>query len=231
MSTTLEKLRFDENNVPVLKPFEIEERAEYMLSLFCKDVLDTPKATDVLGIVNKLKQKHDVKFVFAEDLGETADGRRIRGRIAPRERTIWIDRSLDDQLFRLRFTIAHEIGHLALHRLRPIKNYDRIDDTDDDLRMEFDHAGGSRQIAEWQANRYAASTLMPRYTVAMAILLLHNKKEIKRNVGRVYVDDSHGNKELYRETLTYLVSTTCQEPLRELDLKSLACLSICEKAM
>ena len=84
----------------------------------------------------EVQEKHGVKFIFNSDLGDTTSGCRIRGRIAPQERRIWIDRSLVSELPRLRFTIAHEIGHLALHRHRSIKNYERIDDTDDDLRME-----------------------------------------------------------------------------------------------
>jgi len=206
MSGRLKDLRFDKNNVPILRPDEIEERAEYMLWLFAKESRSKPKATNLNIIINTLMAKHKVKFVFTEDLGYTPAGAKIRGRIALQERTIWVDRSLqpDQNLFRLRFTLGHELGHLALHRHREIKNYHTIDDTDEELRMQFNHAGGSKQIVEWQANRYASAVLMPRYTVVHAILVFHQENDIHLNCGMVYVDNTQTNRRLYAKTLEHL---------------------------
>lgn len=206
MPAILKTLRFDENNVPFLRPEEIDERAEYMLSIFCATCLTEPQATDLNVIIKALMDQYKVRFVFTQDLGGTPDGRKIRGRIALRDRIVWIDRSLqpDGDLYRLRFTIAHEIGHLALHRHKPIKNYDAIDDTDEELRMQFNHAGGARQIAEWQASRYASATLMPRYTVAPALCAFHRANDVHLNIGRVFVDDSPTNRALYAGALNHL---------------------------
>ena len=206
MPRQLKSLRFDVNNVPILKPVEIDERAEYMLSIFSEAALEHPLATDLNGIINTLMGECQVRFVFKEDLGHTADGAKIRGRIALRDRVIWIDRSLDPEsdLHRLRFTIAHELGHLALHRHRAIKNYSAIDDTDEQLRMQFDHAGSSRQIVEWQANRYASALLMPRYTSAMALVAFHQENDVHRNCGIVFLDNSRTNRRLYAEALKHL---------------------------
>lgn len=201
MRNRLKRLRFDKNNAPILKPFEIEERAEYMLHLFSNASLQSPRATDIPGIISRLTKDHGVVFVFDEELGETRDGHKIRGRIAPKLRRIWIEPALQTQLYRFRFTVAHEIGHLALHRWRSIKNYETIDDTDDELRQQFNHAASSRQLVEWQANRYAAAMLMPRYTVAMALLNFHEEENIQRNRGRVFLDNTTANVTLYRETL------------------------------
>jgi Zn-dependent peptidase ImmA (M78 family) len=206
MPPTLKKLQFDENNVPFLRPEEIDERAEYMLSIFCGTCLTEPQATDLSTIIRALMDQHKVKFVFTQDLGRTSGGHKIRGRISLKDRIVWIDQSLQpsDDLHRLRFTIAHEIGHLALHRHKPIKNYDAIEDTDEELRMEFNHASGSRQIVEWQANRYASATLMPRYTVAPALRAFHGENNVHLNIGRVFVDDSPANRALYAGALNHL---------------------------
>jgi hypothetical protein len=226
MSKQLKKLRFDNNNVPILKPFEVEERAEYLLNLFCDSSLHNPQPTDLPKIVKPLTEKYAVKIFFKEDLGLTKDGRKIRGRIAPLKRHIWIDKTLETEIHRLRFTIAHEIGHLALHRHRPIQNYTEIiEDTNKELRMvEFDHSGSSKNIVEWQANRYAASMLMPRYTVSLFLLNLHKEERIHRYIGQIYVDNSPTNRRLYSEalshlSLTYNVSkTVAQIRLEELGL-------------
>jgi hypothetical protein len=206
MTRTLKTLRFDENNVPFLRPEEIDEGAEYMLSIFCQTCVTEPEATDLNAIIKALMGQYDVQFDFTQNLGETSDGRKIRERIALRDRVVWIDRSLqpDNDFHRFRFTIAHEVGHLALHRHKPIKNYDAIDDTDEELRMEFNHASGSKQIVEWQANRYASATLMPRYTVASALCGFHKENNIHLNIGRVFVDDSPTNRALYAGALNHL---------------------------
>jgi len=226
MSAALKRLRFDENNVPVLRPEEIDERAEYMLTIFCETCLTEPRATDLSAIIRTLMNQYGVKFDFTRDLGLTLDGRKIRGRVALKERIVWIDRSLqpNEELCRLRFTIAHELGHLALHRHRPIKHYDAIEDTDADLRMQFDHTSGSRQIVEWQANRYASAILMPQYTVAPALRAFHAENNVHLNIGKVFVDNSRANRVLYAQTLGHLSivyhvsKTVVRIRLRELGL-------------
>lgn len=62
-------------------------------------------------------------------------------------------------LKRDRFTIAHELGHLLLH-LGPIKK----DDPDAVMRATrwVDKNDQNQQRAEWEANWFAASFLMPR---------------------------------------------------------------------
>ncbi len=177
-----------------------------MLSIFCERCLAEPQYTDLNVIIKVLMDQHRVRFVFTEDLGQTRGGQKIRGRIALKDRIVWIDRSLqpDDDLHRFRFTIAHEFGHLALHRHRPIQNYDAIEDTDEQLRMEFSHASGSKQIVEWQANRYASAILMPRYTVAPALCAFHTENDVHLNIGRVFVDNSPANRSLYAQALNRL---------------------------
>jgi Zn-dependent peptidase ImmA (M78 family) len=130
----------------------------------------------------------------------------LRARIE--KKVIWIDSELtaDANHHQFNFTVAHEIGHLALHRFRPVLNYNGHEDTDEDLATEFNHEASSRGIAEWQANRYSAALLMPRSTVQVAIYMRQTemKDPISINLGRVYLDDSPTNRRLYGETLSFL---------------------------
>jgi len=60
---------------------------------------------------------------------------------------------------RQRFTIAHEIGHLALHKGRKVT-------VDSGLRVDYrDDAGNPSVQEERDANAFAASLLMPEPTV------------------------------------------------------------------
>jgi hypothetical protein len=59
---------------------------------------------------------------------------------------------------RFRFTLAHELGHLALHRKTDVGgNF-----TDTSATIFSQGGGNDRQWAEWQANNFAAYLLLPR---------------------------------------------------------------------
>lgn len=77
--------------------------------------------------------------------------------------TIYLSRNTSRQ--RDRFTIAHELGHLALH-LAKIKS----DDPSAVMRATrwVDETSDAQKRAEWEANWFAAAFLMPRaaFTVA-----------------------------------------------------------------
>lgn len=63
---------------------------------------------------------------------------------------------------RQRFTVAHEIGHLTLHRGRKVT-------VDSGLRVDFREDGGNPSVAEERdANAFAASLLMPDVLVQQA---------------------------------------------------------------
>jgi Zn-dependent peptidase ImmA (M78 family) len=92
-------------------------------------------------------------------IGSSGDGDVDSGSIvvnALNDFTIYISRLTS--LKRDRFTIAHELGHLLLHFM-PIKN----EDPDAIMRATrwVDEGDSSQQRAEWEANWFAASFLMP----------------------------------------------------------------------
>ena len=75
---------------------------------------------------------------------------------------IYIDQSLVDTV-RFRFTLAHELGHFVLHRRIDVGG--NIADTSDDLHETPASAQTERQWAEWQANNFAASILLPTKSI------------------------------------------------------------------
>lgn len=73
----------------------------------------------------------------------------ISGAVNHKNQTIYINSS--ESAYRKRFTIAHEIGHIVLHG----RDSDRVD-----YRKQIGFASGN-EMAEIEANRFAAELLMP----------------------------------------------------------------------
>lgn len=66
-------------------------------------------------------------------------------------------------------------------------------DTSRDLVLDHVEGGGLRSLIEWQANKFAASLLMPRSTLPDAVANQQREMGITRNVGRLYLDRQSGN--------------------------------------
>lgn len=84
---------------------------------------------------------------------------KILGLFTARPRpAIYIDQSIVGTV-RYRFTLAHELGHFVLHRKLEVGG--SIRDTSEDLLETPASAQTERQWAEWQANNFASSILLP----------------------------------------------------------------------
>lgn len=73
--------------------------------------------------------------------------------------TIYVKKS--DGALRKRFTVAHELGHLALH----IRNEGQFLDSDQIFARDDGFFGYSDRLKEKQANQFAAELLMPEEKV------------------------------------------------------------------
>jgi Zn-dependent peptidase ImmA (M78 family) len=73
---------------------------------------------------------------------------------------------------RQRFSIAHEIGHLLLHKGRPM-----FIDRDGRLNRRDEVSTFGTDVEEIEANSFAAALLMPRHLLAEAVSRLHNNSQ------------------------------------------------------
>ena len=117
---------------------------------------------------------------------------------------IFIDPSLAVDGPRFRFTLAHELGHLTLHRALSL-DFTSLDaspsgilDGRYDLRMGRRRLESPRDWLEWQANSYAASLLMPRATFVGEVSRVQGNAEMRR-AGQIYVDNQPDNIAAYNE--------------------------------
>ena len=204
----MKPLRLDENGIPILSRVDIEERVERFIEYFDNSCLKEPRLTPIASICNVLSEKHNVKFVFNAELGETKEGYKYRGRFHIPSTTIYIDKSLGDGGPRFNFTLAHELGHFVFHRkinIAAISNEkEEISDTSRELVLDQIQGGNSRAWLEWQANKFASSLLMPRSTVQTAVISKQKEMGINRNLGKIFLDRGHGSYTDYKEQMDHL---------------------------
>ena len=178
---------------PIMSGDEIETKAEEVIEFFgASAILDKPQFTPITTFVDQTKNKFGIGFEI-QDLGHTKSGAKILGAFQLNKLAIYLDATVVGTS-RHAFTLAHEFGHLVLHRnLRvPEDGYVSRD-------TEYDLVTGKKKIkstsdwVEWQANRFAAAILMPRQTVRKALIEIQREMGIAKNIGLVFLDNQPVN--------------------------------------
>jgi len=213
--------------IPRLSSNEIELKAEEVIRFFCERVLDSAQPTPVREFVVETKRRFGVEFRDDLDLGQGASGRKYLGQFRIKPRGIFVDVSLKGS-DRVPFVLAHEFGHLVLHRrIDPLKSgysTSSIDDTEMDFVTGKKILRTPRDWIEWQANRFASALLMPRATFSSALINHQKSQDLKRNIGIVYVDATAPSRRDLDLTLAHLGSiyrvnrTNVECRLRDLEL-------------
>lgn len=187
---------------------DIEERAAQLLRHFRSDFLDFQQPTPLREIATFLSQKHQITFDYTRTLGFSDNGERIIGAFNPRKRVILIDASLQSDEHKFHFTLAHEFGHLALHRKVKVL-YENTDPASKETVLEGDdEAQGYESESdwlEWQANAYASSLLMPELIFKSALISVQKELGIGRQ-GRIFVDHQPVNLGDYYQIIAQLSS-------------------------
>lgn len=222
-------LDYDEEGVPVLSRIDIEETAEKFLQYFDESPLKKPMFTPILAIKEKLEKNHGVTFIFNQDLGSNSDGNKYLGRFNIHSNTIYIAPFLLNKDPRFSFTLAHELGHFVLHRKSPgISNLTNENNEFIDTKKQvlLDRVG-KRKVhdwVEWQANKFAASFLIPRFPLKAAVATYQDKMGISKANGIIFLDDQMCNQKDFasiKHSLSDLYQTSrtvVERRLKELNL-------------
>ena len=198
--------------VPALRKEDIEIRAEAALRYFAPRIFDEPAATPVVEFAEAATRAVGASLSVTSTLGVNSRGEKLLGAcyFAP-TLAIHTDISLlaAHSAPRFRFTLAHELGHLSLHRKLPI-DFQSLDATSKmildgrrDLRLGKRRLTPPRDWLEWQAKYYAACVLLPRATFVGAVERWQREGGI-RNPGHIYLDDQEENVEAYRILASHL---------------------------
>jgi hypothetical protein len=162
-------------SVPHLSSNDIELKAEEVIEFFEKAILSSARITPVSEFARETKRRFGVDFRDDVDLGHGPTGGKYLGQFRLKPRGIFIDISLKGT-DRVPFVLAHEYGHLVLHRhIDPVRSgytTSSLNDTEHDFVTGKKILRTSRDWIEWQANRFASALLMPRATFSDALIIL-----------------------------------------------------------
>jgi Zn-dependent peptidase ImmA (M78 family) len=211
----------------ILTEKEIEEKAKLLLKLLRPDFFDYVLPTDLLSIAKTLTEKHRTRFDFKATLGFSENGERILGATNLKKWVILVDESLQRDQHMFNFTLAHELGHLALHRKLVFvraENEGYVSmDTVKEMLFEKTTPSTEFEWLEWQANVYAAALLMPEEIVRKALVIQQQEMGIRR-MGKIFLDHQPKNNEDYLKLLSRLSSffgvsiAAITDRLKKLDL-------------
>lgn len=184
----------NENNQTVFVPFIQKERIEEL----SVEILDRYHSNDIEApiklICDNLERENNIKFLFEKTLGTDALGFEILGKISLTPSTvISISSDAHTNPFRLKFTIAHELGHFYLNHFEYMyAEYYSEKDYENEI-PSFIKIEDIKRL-EWQANYFASCLLLPKEKFVKEFLTLICKEEIKnRGYGILFVDNQECN--------------------------------------
>jgi Zn-dependent peptidase ImmA (M78 family) len=194
-------------DVPILYADAIELKAEEVISYFDKEILDKPQRTPLLNFIEELHSKFNVARNYSLTLGTTKNGNIILGKTQLKPKGIFVDASLVNDS-RFNFVLAHELGHLILHRSVDIKRtgYEEQELVD----TEINFATGKKKLKtardwlEWQANYFASAVLIPRATIVKAVVEKQSEMGIKRHFGQIILEAKPYSISDYKEIQKHL---------------------------
>jgi Zn-dependent peptidase ImmA (M78 family) len=190
----------------ILSAEEIESRAETLLLHLDANILKYVKPTPLIELTSYLTEKHGIIFRFDENLGFSEKGERLLGAFNPKKRVILVDASLKADEHKFNFTLAHELGHLSLHRNIKMTPNGKEDAPTDTINERIGSTNAIRSEAdwlEWQANYYASALLMPREIFKAGLIMQQKQMGISR-VGSIFVDHQPSNQSDFFQLLTRL---------------------------
>lgn len=188
--------------VPFIGQEHIEGRAERMAS-FLETTPTRGQSLDLLAICDYLSHEHGVGINLDEDLGVDSGGVEILGKISTDPLEIHVSSQLGKNTPRWRFTVAHELGHLALHRHLALASLVGPHFETQDSLGSLRYYPTSLGRLEWQANSFASCLLMRREHVYRAVLAHLRKHEIRSHAhGVVFVDDQPCNLHPYLDLIS-----------------------------
>lgn len=183
----------------VLSRTDIEERVGHMLDYVLPDRGNDPHPPDLQRIVTVLKSRYGVRFSFSNELDKLPTGEQVFGTFSVAPPTICITSLLPMWSPRFRRTLAHELGHLVLHRKmigtgKFISREKPIVDTAKQLRYRETAELSDLQWVEWQANEFSMCLILPRRYLQGLVCSVQMELRINRNLGTMYLDDQPSNK-------------------------------------
>jgi Zn-dependent peptidase ImmA (M78 family) len=200
------KLYRDPLGIPKLTREGVECVAERFLRKIAPYALNPSLLlpTNLGYILRDLEQGDFCTFSHDGDLGYQSNGLPCLGIYSFSRKHLTISKELARTDPRFVFTCAHEIGHFYLHdkvNPRAYQEQGEVEVRDSARDFVMVHSASvPRSIMEWQANRFAASILMPRVTVPTVLAKVQWDLGIGRR-GRIWLDHQQHIERDYARTV------------------------------
>lgn len=180
-------------------PYRTEDEIEKEIEDLNLDEFYVNDKLETENLCRHLTEVYKVSFNYNENLGSEQSSK-VLGKISLNPLKIFISKELLIDPHRWRFTIAHEIGHLVLHRAEFTKYLDEY--TDNDLTISMFGQSLSPKYnkrLEIQANIFASRLLIPKYLFIKHVEDYFVRENIRK--GYLYLDSQRCNIELTNRLL------------------------------
>lgn len=176
--------------------------------LFGKD-FNVYRPAPLERLIDTFQKRNWIAFSDVEDLGELPGGRPIYGEFNVDPLRIRISPRLERWSPRYRFALAHEIGHLALHRdMIGVGRYISREQISSDCEIQLKY----REMAslsdlgwvEWQANEFALSLLLPPVFLFEKVSQRQKELGVIKNRGTIFLDKQLINRADAAMTIAFL---------------------------
>ncbi len=170
--------------IPYFTEQQIEEKINNLPfdKLYKKDKLDIDDTCSILNSIYKVSFKFDNKLDCTNE---------ILGKITFDPLEIHISENLKFDIYRWRFTFAHEIGHLILHYKRLADYLDAYADNEYSISFNQDYSIYFNKRLEIQANIFASRLLLPKEPLLRIVKDYFKQERIYKEY--LYLDDQFCN--------------------------------------
>lgn len=183
----IEALGQSKISVPYLTKEKIEETA---LNCFGKIGVQQYFTISSEEIINLLRSKYNIEIVCCSDLDD-----RELGRLDLNKNIIYISSTLEENSPRWRFTLAHELGHVVLHKTLLMNSgvYIAIEEENKDPFLYNTTALVDKNLRniEIQANIFASYVLLPNFPIRIKVKIILNELNMLKPI--IHFDDQPFN--------------------------------------
>ncbi len=182
-------------------PYKTKEEIENRINQLNIDKIYVGDKLDIYTLCKTIKDIFGVRFIFDENL-DFHKKNKILGKLSFNPLEIYISKELQDNVYRWRFTLAHEIGHLLFH-YEILKNYlDENTDTEKSLSLGDELPSELNKNMEIQANIFASYLLLPTKPLLQDVANYFIKQNIYKPY--LYLDSQKVNQSLVNNFLSEL---------------------------
>ena len=179
--------------IPYKSEYQIQEEINKVAEhIYLNDKLDINK------LVEFIKNQYKVEFIFDKKL-DFYNNHQTLGKISFKPSKIFITKELQSEIYRWRFTLAHEIGHFFLHS-KLLKKF--IDDNieNEQTIIHYNTSDKVNKRMEIQANIFASLLLLPEIPLKRLVKQYFKKERIHKN--HLYLDHQLCNRQLVYSLLS-----------------------------